>query len=123
MTKYIFGFLLSGPFFLSGCYYDVENELYPVDPNQTCDTVNVGYIARIEPIIRTNCYVCHAGTAVAGGNIMLEGYTNLKNVDGARLYGAISHAPGYSAMPKGGNQLADCDIKAIKSWIDTGKPQ
>ena len=120
--KYIFGLLLGGSLFLSGCYYDVENELYPKDPNQTCDTLNVSYAVRIEPIISTNCYVCHAGNAIAGGNIMLEGYENLKNVDGARLYGAISHTSG-SPMPKGGNKLPDCDIAAIKKWIDSGKPQ
>ena len=120
--KYIFGLLLGGSLFLSGCYYEVETELYPQDPNQTCDTLNVSYAARIEPIISTNCYVCHAGNAIAGGNIMLEGYENLKNVDGARLYGAISHTSG-SPMPKGGNKLPDCDIAAIKKWIDSGKPQ
>lgn len=123
MKKYILGFLLSGTCLLSGCYYDVEDELYPVDPNQTCDTQNVKYTTRVEPIIKAKCYTCHAGTAAAGGNIMLEGYTNLKNVDGARLYGAISHTAGYSEMPKGGTKLSDCDIKAIKSWLDTGKQE
>ena len=120
--KYISRFLLAVSCVLSGCYYDVESELYPKDPNQTCDTLNVSYQARIEPIIRTNCYACHSGNAVAGGNIMLEGYANLKNVDGARLYGAVSHTSG-SPMPKGGNKLPDCDISAIKKWIDSGKPQ
>lgn len=122
MIKYISGLLISSALFLSGCYYDVETELYPKDPNQTCDTLNVTYTARIEPIIRANCYVCHAGTAEGGGNIMLEGYANFSNVDGARLYGAVSHTAG-SPMPKGGNKLPDCDISAIKKWIDTGKPQ
>ena len=122
--KYISGFLQAGAFLFSGCQYDVESELYPKDPNQTCDTLNVNYATRIEPIIRANCYDnCHAGAAVGGGNIMLEGYTNLANVDGARLYGAISHDPNYSQMPKGGNKLPDCDIVAIKKWLDTGKPQ
>ena len=121
--KYISGLLLSGTLLLSGCYYDVETELYPTDPTQTCDTLNVNYTTRIEPIIRTNCYECHAGSAAAGGNIMLEGYTNLKNFDGDQLYGAVSHAAGFSPMPKDGNKLSDCDIAAIKKWIDTGKPQ
>ena len=122
MIKYISGLFIASALLFSGCYYDVETELYPKDPTQTCDTLNVNYSTRIEPIIRTNCYVCHAGTAVAGGNIMLEGYTNLKNFDSARLYGSVSHTAG-SPMPKGGNKLPDCDIAAIKKWIDTGKPQ
>lgn len=122
MIKYTLGLLLTGTLFLTGCYYDVESELYPKDPNQTCDTQNVGYAARIEPLIRSNCYTCHAGNAVAGGNIMLEGYENLKNVDGDRLYKAIAHT-GPSPMPKGGSKLPDCDIAVIKKWIDSGKPQ
>ncbi len=123
MTKYITGILFAGTLILSGCYYDVEDELYPKDPlAPACNTDNVGYAARIEPIIRENCYACHSGTAVAGGNIMLEGHTNLKNVDSAKLYGSVSHTSNFP-MPKGGNKLPDCDIMAIKKWIDTGKPE
>ena len=119
MIKYISGILLTGSLLLSGCYYDVETELYPA---QTCDNPDVAYATRIEPIINANCYGCHAGSAELGGNIMLEGYTNLANVDGARLYGAVSHTSLFP-MPKGGTKLPDCDIAAIKKWIDTGKPQ
>ncbi|HSI91454.1 MAG TPA: c-type cytochrome [Adhaeribacter sp.] len=109
---------------LSGCYYDVESELYPAPAGTACDTTNIGYQARIEPIIKSQCYACHAGTADAGGNKMLEGYANLKAVaETGRLYGAVAHQAGFSAMPKGGNKLPDCDIKAIKNWIDAGYPQ
>ena len=124
MTKYIFGLLLSSSLLFSGCYYDVESELYPKDPIQTCDTLNVTYTARIEPIIRSKCYSCHAGTADAGGNKMLDEYTKLRAVaEGGRLYGTVAHQAGFSQMPKGGNKLPDCDIKAIDRWIKTGFPQ
>ena len=38
------------------------------------------------------------------------------------LYGAISHNPGNSPMPKNGTQLSDCKIKQVKVWIDAGTP-
>jgi mono/diheme cytochrome c family protein len=122
MKFLIIALIFIAGFSVGGCYYDVESELYPKDPNAaTCDTLNVTYTSKVLPIIQTNCYTCHSGNAVAGGNVMLEGYTNLQKVaaDG-RLFKAISHTPGVSAMPKGGTKLADCDIRIIKRWIDTG---
>ncbi len=37
-----------------------------------------------------------------------------------KLYGTISHASGYSPMPKGGAKLSNCQIATIKKWVDTG---
>ncbi|MFC5269742.1 c-type cytochrome [Adhaeribacter terreus] len=122
MKKYIFGFLVSGTFFFSGCYYDVESELYPKDPNQTCDTLNIGYQARIEPIVKNNCVTCHSGSG-ASGNVSLDSYQGVKDATISRnLYGAISHTSS-KPMPQDGNKLPDCDIIAIKKWIDSGHPQ
>lgn len=106
---------------LSGCYYDVESELYPQNLNPvSCDSTASTYQAHVLPIIQANCYSCHAGNAEAGGNIRLEGYANLQRVasDG-RLYRAVSHT-GPSPMPKGGNKLSDCDIATINRWVQTG---
>lgn len=108
-------------FGLTGCYYDVESELYPAGNCATTPAI-VSYQTNVMPIIQTNCYVCHSNAAAAssGGNIMLEGHTNLQKVAvNGRLYAAISHT-GPSPMPKGGNKLSDCDIQLIKSWIDNG---
>lgn len=122
MKNYLFGLLLSGTLLFSGCYYDVESELYPKAPNQACDTLNVGYQARIEPIISSNCLSCHTGTG-AGGNVSLENYEAVKQAATSRnLYGTVSHTSD-SPMPQGGDKLPDCDIKAIKKWIGSGYPQ
>src|SRR5688572_11658562 len=108
-------------FGLTGCYYDVETELYPASPCNTIPTI-VSYQTNVMPIIQANCYVCHSNATApsSGGNIMLEGHVNLQKVAAnGRLYAAISHT-GPSPMPKGGNKLPDCDIQLIKTWIDNG---
>jgi hypothetical protein len=39
-----------------------------------------------------------------------------------KLYGSISHASGYSAMPKGTSKMTACQLATIKKWIDSGSP-
>ncbi|MDX5348653.1 MAG: hypothetical protein LPK19_15560 [Hymenobacteraceae bacterium] len=105
---------------LQSCYYDVESELYPPP---ACDTtVAVTYQNDVLPIVQNNCYVCHSqANGANNGNVVLEGHSNLSSYAlSGKLYGVISHAPGFSAMPKGGNKLPDCDIQKIKKWIDSG---
>jgi hypothetical protein len=43
--------------------------------------------------------------------------------DNGKLFGSISHVSGYSAMPKNGNQLTDCQISMVKIWIYQGAPE
>ena len=111
---------------LAGCYYDNEEELYP-DQGNDCDTTNITYSETVFPIINSNCISCHSGSAPQG-NILLEDYTTISKQakipagQAGSLYGAISHDPGNSPMPKNGTQLTDCKIKQIKIWIDAGTP-
>jgi hypothetical protein len=110
-----------------GCYYDSEQALYPPVDTGTpvCDTAAFTYSTMIEPIIASNCNMCHsiASAPASGGNIVTEGYANLQALaSNGRLYGAINHSPGYSAMPKNANKLSSCDITYIKRWIDSGTP-
>ncbi len=37
-----------------------------------------------------------------------------------QLVGAITHSPGYTAMPFGGDMLPDCEIAQITSWVNNG---
>ena len=105
-------------FLMNACYYDNEEELYPV----LCDTTNVTYANVIVPIIEINCNVCHSQILQSGG-IVTEDYNSLVSlVDNGRLLGAINHDPGYSPMPKDGNKLSDCMIRQIKTWIAEGAP-
>jgi cytochrome c5 len=109
-------------FSVAGCYYDNEEDLYPVVVIPACDTVNVSYAATVLPVLESECYSCH-DQSTRFGNVLLEGYDNLKTyVDNGLFWGAIAHLDGFSAMPKGGNRLPDCDLDKIQAWINQGAP-
>lgn len=104
---------------ITGCYYDIEEELYPASP-LACDTANVTFAGSVQPLLQTNCFSCHTGSAPSG-NINLMGYANVKTVaDNGKLMGAVTHSAGFSPMPQGGNKLSDCEILIIQTWIDKG---
>lgn len=117
MKKIVLILFAASLFIVSGCYYDREDLLYG---NNTCDTTNITYSQTIRSILTNNsCMSCHAGTGASGG-INLDTYANVKAVaDNGKLYGSITHAAGYVAMPQGGT-MSSCDIKKIKAWIDAG---
>ncbi|MCG8327611.1 MAG: hypothetical protein MI974_07995 [Chitinophagales bacterium] len=104
---------------VAGCYYDVEEELYPT---LECDTENMSYTNDVLPIVQGNCYTCHDQGSNFGG-VILEGYESLKTyVDNGRLLGAIRHESGFSPMPKNAPQLVACNIEKIEAWINAGAP-
>jgi mono/diheme cytochrome c family protein len=90
----------------------------------SCDTTGVmSYASRVKPILQNNCYGCHSGTASSGGGIVLSDYNNLKtSVDNGTLLGSIEQLDGYSAMPKGGSKMSNCNIAIIRKWIAAGAP-
>ena len=104
---------------LGGCYYDVEEQLYPA--TGSCDTAGVTYTSTILPLLQANgCTGCHSGGAPSG-NISLTDYNNVRTVAlNGKLYGAISHSAGFTPMPQGGNKMSSCNINKIKAWIDAG---
>ena len=109
--------------FAAGCYYDIEEELYPNNTTGTCDPIQVTFSSTINSILISNgCIGCHGGSFPAG-NISLAGHAQVKRkVDDGTLWGAINHLPGFSPMPQGGQKMNSCDISRIKAWIDAGSP-
>jgi hypothetical protein len=107
-------------FTLSGCYFDKENELYPSNGN--CDTAGImTYTTSIAPIMVANCNVCHS-TKVNAGGVITDNYDDLyKTVTHNTLWPAVSWTGGIR-MPKGMDQLPDCDLTKIKKWIDADAP-
>ena len=119
--KNIYAFLIISFFLLwvmgTGCYYDKEEVLYP---QSVCDTASVTYSRSVVPILSANCVSCHGGNTPSAG-IKLDAYTGVKiQVDNGRLWGAVSHAVGFSPMPKNGLKMSTCNLTKIKKWIDAG---
>lgn len=103
---------------LVGCYYDVEEVLYP----NGCDTSEITYSQDVRTILESNCLTCHDPLS-QNGNVNLEGYDNVKvYVDNGKLLGTIRHEDGFSAMPQGTSQLSSCTIEKIQAWVDAGAP-
>jgi hypothetical protein len=103
----------------SGCYYDVESELYP---NNFCDTSNTAFEETIQPIIQGNCALpgCHVAAGMGTGDFTTyAGF--LAQVSNGAVSQAIQHTGNVSPMPPSG-KLTDCDIKKILLWVDAGAP-
>ena len=101
----------------SACYYDNEASLYG---EAICSDEEPTYAATVVPILNRNCMSCHS-QAVAEGGVVLETYSGVnQQAENGKLLGAITHASGFSPMPKNAPQLRECDINAIRAWIDSG---
>lgn len=88
-----------------------------------CDTTTVTYSGFMQPLIEAYCKGCHSGASPQGG-LSLATYAEVKAIaQSGRLYGSVTHQPGYSPMPKGGAALPACSVSKIKRWINLGMPQ
>lgn len=103
---------------LQSCYWDNEEDLYPVVTG--CDTTNVTYSGTVAVILDDNCVSCH-NSSFAQGSVVLDNYNDLKVVvDNGRFWGAVNHENGYTPMPQNLPKLNVCDLKKIRTWIDGG---
>jgi cytochrome c553 len=85
-----------------------------------CDSNQFRFATNINPLIQTYCVGCHGGATPSAG-INFENYTGVRlQALNGRLYGAITHAPGYSAMPQNASKLSDCQIAQVRKWIAAG---
>ncbi len=115
----IFGFIL----LLNSCYYDKAELLYPTGALTGCDTTGtISYTAKVVPILQQQCYSCHKVSGGDGGINMSSYATDRAIALNGKLYGSISHASGYSAMPKSASKMTACQLATIKKWIDSGSP-
>lgn len=109
--------------FLSGCYYDSQENLYPSLNNTCSDTVNVAYTTTIVTILKSRCTTCHYTGATNAGNVILDTYAGVKNaVDNLNLLSSIEQNGNVEAMPKGGGKLDNCQLAAFSKWIASGAP-
>lgn len=115
--------VLLGSVLFGSCYYDKSDLLYPNSGNTLCDTTGtISYAQKVQPLLSSQCYSCHTSAGGSGG-INMATYANDRAIAvNGKLYGSISHAAGFSAMPKGGLQFSACQLATIKKWIDAGAP-
>ena len=118
MKRYFPGVLL---LLLVACTNYNEEELYAQKDNEVCVIGNVSYLTDIKPILQRECYSCHI-TAIKSGNVILDTYNGVKAAAEHPLLPAITHEPGHTPMPQGGNKLPACDIAKIRKWIEAGTP-
>ena len=106
-------FILVITLIITSCYYDNEEDLYPL---QTCDTEAITYAETIKPIIDQNCALsgCHVpGT----GRVDYTTFQGLKIVaDDGRLR---QRAVVERTMPPSG-PLSSCEIEQIELWLNEG---
>lgn len=114
--------------FLSSCYYDNMEELFPADPlsKKTCDSLKtVSFSADIKPFMQSSCGTTNSCHGPGSAIVDLSNYTNLKSkADAGTLMKVIYWEPGASQMPKGATQRIDvCSRAMFKNWINAGAPE
>ena len=106
--------------FISGCYYDNEEQLYP-KISSPCDDTVVTFSSTITQILQP-CLACHATSSTAGGGFYLQSFSDVqKYVKSGQLMNSINHIGGHD-MPLGGGKLPDCEIAQIQKWITNNTP-
>ena len=106
----------------SSCFTDNSESLYPA--GTACNTDSVTYSAVVKPIFTQNCALsgCH-NTASAMNGVILDTYTGAKAIaDNGKLVGVITHAQGFTHMPKDRPKMDDCTIAQITKWVNNGAP-
>lgn len=98
----------------TGCYYDVEEELYG-----GCDTTATTYSTTVAPMLQANgCLGCHTAPATAGNGIVLDNYASIATlVQQNKFISGADRMPPSSA-PNG--ILSDCDMNKLRSWVNAG---
>lgn len=108
---------------LFSCSRNNETDLQAVDPVSSpavCNTANMKFSTDIAPILQVNCNSCHNVSRPLGA-VITDNFNGVKMIaENGTLVGTITHASGFSPMPKGKPKLADCDINKIKAWVAQG---
>lgn len=115
---FLFLFLSIVVLFVSGCYYDNEQLLYPAPPTSSCDSINAKFGTDVAPIISAKCATagCHNTASAAGGTI-LETYAQI-SAKAARIK---QRCIIEKTMPPGGG-LSPSEIAILNCWISSGIP-
>lgn len=85
-----------------------------------CDSTQFTFASSVRPLLQSACVGCHSGT-FPGGGVPLSTYEQIQAVaSNGRLWGAVDHQQGFSAMPKNSAKLSACELAVIQKWIQAG---
>lgn len=115
MTKKIGILIFLALVFVTSCYFDKEEELYP---NNNCNTQNVTFSTQVLAAINNKCAT--AGCHVVGG--IPPNLTNFAGVSGSIDRIRIRALEQRSMPPASSPKLTDCEHKQIQTWITNGAP-
>ncbi len=111
--------------FMSTCYYDSQEFLFPQISSQCDSTGKIPY-ATVDSVLKANCMSCHDGPSSSSG-LDLSGYDQVHQYATTKrngtpiLQGAIRRIPGFLAMPEPPAPLLDiCGMRIIELWIEQG---
>lgn len=121
MPRLFFNALIAGLLALvvimPACSSDSEDEIVP-----DCDVENVSYSETIAPIMAASCNGCHS-TASPSAGIITDNYEGLRIIAlSGQLVGSVNHKEGFSPMPQGQPQLAECPREQIAAWVNDEAP-
>ena len=104
--------------FVSGCYYDNEQLLYPAPATGGCSGINAKFSSDVAPIISAKCATagCHNAASAAGGTV-LETYAQIS----AKAVRIRQRCIVEKTMPPGGG-LSTSEIAILNCWISSGIP-
>ena len=102
--------------FVSGCYYDKEELLYP-NTIANCTATNSRF-TDVQSIVALKCATtgCHNAGAAAGG-VVLETYDQIRSVSNRILQRVIID----KTMPPGAPLTAE-ETAILQCWINAGTP-
>ena len=90
----------------------------------SCDTTDVSYAQDVVPILQQECISCHTAGNRPGGGVTLDTYAGVRAAaSSGHLLGALLHWDGFFAMPKNKPQLDECELLAIKQWVNKAYPE
>jgi hypothetical protein len=107
-------FLMVAAVALSGCYYDVEEELYPT----SCTGIDPSWSVSVAPLVAQRCSgsSCHNAGSENGE---IATYAQVKAlVDNGKFRNRVLV---LQDMPLG-SSLDRCQLDMLKAWVDAGAP-
>ncbi len=108
----VISFVLAALLALQGCYYDVEEELYP----GSCQPMAPTWSASVSPLITERCSgsSCHSP---GSPYVTISNYAEVKSlVDQSKFQDRVLV---LRDMPDG-SSLTRCQLEMLQAWVDAG---